>query len=227
MPKDKVDNYLITINIALIAGYLAVFSMPPQIAEILKWLLLAAFLLYTLSLLLLIWFFVRYPKRAKVFEELKEKTVTKFSDRIAHFIEDIATPYSVLQARLETREKYEKRFQTVENKKDYKKLRNEIETELEELKQQKTELESGKKIDHYKRDNPATKATEYVIESFLSHMAADSQEDYKKAFKSPLEEKHAKIKLFFDQLSFRFRRHIFAAACVLLFFSVLIKMLTY
>src|SRR5580704_7361999 len=99
MPKDKADNYLMTINIAIVAGYLFVFTMAPKTEEVLKWLLLSAFLLYVFSLVLFMWFFLRYPKRAKLFEELLEKTRKKFANRIAKFVEDIVEPYARLRGR--------------------------------------------------------------------------------------------------------------------------------
>lgn len=211
VPKDKVDNYLITINVAVVVGYFFVFLSSISSAVV-KWLVLLSFTLFTASLLLLLWFQHRYPKREKLLNELKEKTVKKFSHRIHSYIDEIAVPLE----RLSVRDEIFERLDGVKTKEDYARFRTEIDTEIEELKKGKTGTLVATK----------SKANDYVIDSFLEHMMHDSRDDYAKAFREPLNEKHAKVKHVIDRAAFRSRRHIFAAASVLLFFSIIIEVVS-
>jgi len=213
MQKDKTDNYLLTTNIAIIAGYLFVFTMAPKTERLLKVLLLVAFILFTFSLISFIWFFPRYPRRERILEELRKKTVKKFTNRIAKFVEDIVEPY----ARLQVKDKYAHKFAAVKNEQDFLAVKEEIKKEAEDLKE-------GKASDMTSVSE--SEVTRYVVEGFLSHMTSESRDDYKKAFKEPLDEKLARAKLVLDRISFRVRRQIFIAGSVFLFFSILIKIIT-
>jgi hypothetical protein len=214
MPGDKnqVDNLLITINSTVLIGFLFVFQLTLN-HELVKWTLLISLLLFVISLLLLIWHAIRYPLRLKLFGELREKTVKKYSSRIRSFIEDIIVPFS----RLKTRDELLTKLGKVKSKEEQEALIQSIENEIKGLedgsvKPPKTEAED--------------KATEYVVESFVEQVAHASKADYEKAFKQPLDEKYAKQKLRLDRIAMRGRRHFFAAGAVFIIFSMFVQILS-
>ena len=213
---DSLDNYILTINIAAVAGFFFVFQADlSQNFE--KILVLSSFSLFSLSLFLFIWYRFRYPKRMKLLEELREKTVHKFTDRIKTFTEDVFGPLARLKTRVELMEKLEK----VKTPKGYEKFLAEVNNDIERLSTQANDKE--KKKDAFTQSTD--KALEYVIEGFLAHMTSNSKDDYDKAFNQPLEEKAPKIKLVIDKVSFKARRHVFAFGCVFIFFAIFIEIL--
>ena len=207
---DSIDSYLIAINIATLAGFFFIFQSTIN-NTLVKWSLLVAFVLFVLSLCLLLWHKFRYPKRVELANSLREKTVNKFTERIASFIEDIAVPFSRLKTRDETLDKLSK----AKSQKEFDQVKAGIAQEIKDL-------ESGK----VKGQGIAEeKATRFIVESFLGHMGSETKDDYNKAFKQPLKESHAKIKYYLDRAALKFRRHLFAGASVFIIFSVLIQIL--
>ncbi len=144
--------------------------------------------------------------------ELREKTVKKFSKRISAFIEEIAVPFEGLKVR----DEMQKRLRSIKSKEEHTKLLKDIEEEVKELESGKDTSKSVAEI----------KATDYIVGSFLEHMAVDSRNDYKKAFKKPPDERYPKFKHRIDRISFTSRRHIFAIGCVFIFFSIFIEIIS-
>jgi membrane protein implicated in regulation of membrane protease activity len=198
--KDSTDKLLVTANSTVLIGFVFVFGIS-QLSKITKWTLLISFVLYVISLCLLLWNFYRLPKRRKLLDELREKTVKKYSARIASFIEEIAVPLARLKAKDEMLGKLGK----VKNKEEHEELMKAIDEEIKLL-------EEGKiNIPHTPEEE---KATHYVVESFVEQIGHASQEDYNKAFKQPLKENQAKLKYRIDRIALRGRRHVFVSASV-------------
>jgi hypothetical protein len=206
--KNKLDKILASTNATVLLAFLFIFQVN-QISPIIKWTLLISFTLYIISLLLLLWNIHRFPIRMKLLDELREKTVKKYSARIASFIEEIAVPFS----RLKAKDEVLSRLANVKTKEEHEKLMESINKEIKQL-------ESGEiNMPHSEGEE---KATHYVVESFVEQLGHASQGDFQKAFRRPLREKYPRIKYRIDRFALRSRLHIFASASVFLLFTILI-----
>lgn len=205
--KDAVDSYLIAVCIALLAGFFFIFQTRIDV-EVMKWTLLASFVLYTASLLLLVWHQYRFPKREAYFETKRKETTKKFADRIFNFMENLAGPLAYFRTRVEIVEKIEKARTAEERQKI-----------LDDLRDEKNN--NGKKG----LSDKELAAVREVTESVVLHMDSEVKKNYREAFRKPLGETYSKPKFYIDIIAHRIRRHVFASASVLLFFSFIIKFL--
>jgi hypothetical protein len=210
--RNQTDKLLITVNISILVGFLFVFQLSLT-HTIVKWTLFISLILYVISLLLLIWHTARYPIRTKLFDELKEKTIKKYSGRIAKFIEEIIVPFARLKAKDEVLSKLEK----INTREEYGALIKHYKNEIHDLEQGTVGRQMTRKEDE---------ATSYVVESFVEQVGHASREDYNKAFKSPLKEKYAKLKYRIDRIALRSRRHFFASGSVFAIFSMFVQILS-
>lgn len=210
--KGQIDKFLITINASILVGYFFVFQIT-SIHTLVKWTLLISLTLLVISLLLLTWNTVRYPIRKKLFDELSEATIKKYSSRIAAFVKEIIVPYSRLKTRNEMSSKIEK-LKTEEEQEALIKI---VESEVQGL------IEGT--VNPIETEGEE-RATRYVIESFVEQVGHKSQEDYNKAFKSPLKENNAKFKYRLDRVSMRTRRHFFASGAVFAILSMFVQVLS-
>jgi hypothetical protein len=161
---------------------------------------------------MILWYLHRQPIRTRLLDRFREKTVKKYSKRIAAFIENIAMPL----ARLKIRDEVLGRLASVKSQQEHEELVISIEKEIEDLKNNKSGTPKFKDEDE---------ATMYVVEGFIAQMSIASKADFNKAFKSPLEESNAKMKYVFDRMSFRVRRHIFVIASVFYLLSIFLEVL--
>ena len=168
--------------------------------------------LFVTSLSMILWYLHRQPIRTRLLDRFREKTVKKYSKRIAAFIENIAMPL----ARLKIRDEVLGRLASVKSQQEHEELIISIEKEIEDLKNNKSGTPKFKDEDE---------ATMYVVEGFIAQMSIASKADFNKAFKSPLEESNAKMKYVFDRMSFRVRRHIFVIASVFYLLSIFLEVL--
>lgn len=210
--NNKRDKMLVSVNVTILLAFIFIFQVD-QLSQIIKWTLLISFILYIFSLFLLIWNLYRYPIRMKLLDELREETIGKFSDRIASFVEEIIVPFS----RLKAKDELVSRLAIVKTKEDYSKLRESVSNEIKELEDGTAKVT---------KSEGEEKAMQYVIESFAEQLAHASKEDFENAFKRPLKEKFAKVRLRVDRLAFRIRIHLFASASVFLIFSIFIGILS-
>ena len=96
--SKEVDKILLTINTSVLIAFFFIFQANLK-SDITKWTLFISLSFFTASLLFLIWHLHRHPKREKLFDELRHKTASKYSKRIASFIEVIAVPLAKLKAK--------------------------------------------------------------------------------------------------------------------------------
>jgi hypothetical protein len=210
--KNQADKLLLTANTTVLVAFFFVFQSPINNNST-KFALIISFTLFIVSLIMILWFLHRQPIRLSLFNELKTKTVKKYSKRISAFIENIAVPL----ARLKTRDEILGKLSSVKSKEEHAELMSSIENEIENLKNGKSSMPKTKEEDE---------ATGYVIEGFLDQLTTASKADFHKAFRSPLIENQAKLKNTADKLSFRFRRHIFVSASVFSIFSIFVELLS-
>lgn len=210
--KNQADKLLLTANTTVLVAFFFVFQAPITNKST-KYALIASFSLFIISLLMLLWFLHRQPIRLKLLEQLKEKTVKKYSKRINAFIESIAVPL----ARLKTRDEILGKLASVKSRGEHAELMSSIEKEINDLKSGKAGMSKTKEEEE---------ATGYVIEGFLDQLTTATKADYRKAFNLPLDEKHARFKSFIDNVTFRYRRHIFVSASVFSIFSIFVELLS-
>jgi TolA-binding protein len=215
----KLNNYLLTINITILLAFVFVFQTTYRLEQV-KWLIITSFIFFVVSIIGLIWFRHRYPKRQELLEQLREETVSRTSENLSKVMKDLLKPFTRMSVRLESMEKLAK----VKTKEDYKKYQQGIEDEIKKLKSQ-LDKESSEQVNAYGTPE-ATTAVDIVIHSFLENIQHESKNGFTKAFKLPLSEKNAKLKNVFDQLSFKFRLHVFTSGCVILIMAMIIQMLT-
>lgn len=206
MKSLKPTDYLITANTTILIAYISVFQAVVASSTI-KTIILISFILFLCSLILLIWYRLRSPKRDALFEQLREKAIDKSADGMTLFAKELIEPLAVNIARLDVHHKMMKV------------------SSPEEYEQVKKELSSKS----YKGDNylevKNNKAIRTIIESFLQNIDSDTKEAYKKAYKKPLKEKHAKAKHFLDMIAYKIRIHLLVGGGVLLAFAIILTLL--
>lgn len=97
LEREKVDNYLITACITLIAAFIVIISIkkPSQIYISYAY-LISLFFLIT-CLLFSLWHKFRFPIRQEKFEREREKLVSDISEEIVDFAEEFVLPASQLK----------------------------------------------------------------------------------------------------------------------------------
>lgn len=210
--KNQTDKLLLTANSTVLVAFFFVFQAP--ISNLLtKYTLISSFTLFIVSLFMILWFLYRQPILHKLYDKLREKTVKKYSKRIAAFIENIAVPL----ARLKTRDEFLGKLASVKSQEEHTELMISIGKEIEDLESGKSNMPTSKEEDE---------ATGYVVEGFLDQLVSASKRDYRTAFKMPLEEKSAKLKCQLDRVTFKFRKHVFVSASVFSIFSIFVELLS-
>ncbi len=204
---ETLDSYLIVICITVLAGFVFVFQVHLNNALI-RYCLLASFTIFAAALCLLLWWMYRLPKREALLEKSRKAITDKFAKRIKSYTYEIAVPYAVLK----TRKWIHDRMHEAETPEDREAVIADIQ---EQIKKPEPESRSKTEIE----------ADEFIIESFVAHMAHEIKDAYRKAFRAPLEERNSRAKFILDMVAFKFRRHIFVIACVLLGLSIVIKLL--
>lgn len=97
LEREKVDNYLITACITLIAAFIVILSIKkPNQPYISYTYLISLFFLIT-CLLFSLWHKFRFPIRQERFERIKDKILNEISGEIADFANEFALPASQLR----------------------------------------------------------------------------------------------------------------------------------
>jgi len=91
--RDKVDNYIITANITLIAAFMVIVTIKEVDAKYLNYTYLSSFGGLTLSLLCSLWHKYRFPKRKLALEKESREIVHNVSGELATFLENILIPF--------------------------------------------------------------------------------------------------------------------------------------
>lgn len=91
--RDKVDNYIITANITLIAAFMVIITIKEIDDQYLNYAYLTSFSGLTLSLLCSLWHKYRFPKRRLALEKESHEIIHNVSGELATFMENILTPY--------------------------------------------------------------------------------------------------------------------------------------
>lgn len=216
----KINDILIAANFTILIPYFFVFQSQLKVPE-LKWLILASFILLIVSLGLFIWYHFRYPKRKKIFDDLADQSKNTAADGIARVVEDLLEPY----ARASVRSDYLEKMVRIKSPQELEAFRVEIEKEKKRLEQElvRTKIADAKSSAFEK--SAEGKAIRMVVESFLKNLHYEAQEHFKKAYKCPLDEKHAKLKNYADQISFSYRVHVFVSGCVMIIGAIVAQTL--
>lgn len=135
--RDKVDGYIITANITVIAAFIIILSIKkPEIIYI-SYASIASLFGLIASLLFSLWHKYRLPKRQLLFEQEKEKLISDMGGDIADFAETFVLPTSILKVKeqissgqIVTKEEIKG---IVANEKDKDKIKKVIVTHLEKL----------------------------------------------------------------------------------------------
>lgn len=205
------DKQYLTANVSILIAFLFIFQVE-DVGLLIRWALLLSFCLFVVSLLLMFWHVSRYPKRASLYETLKEKTAKKYSEQMALFVEELILPLTRSKARDGVRNEISK-AKTAEERKE---ILDRITKELEEPSQKLPERFYSVNED---------KAIKFVIEGFSGQLVSATKEDHRIAFNQPLKEQHAKMKYYCDQLAMRVRRHIFISAAIFCLAAIFIRLL--
>ncbi len=209
--KNQVDKLLVSANASILVAFFFIFQSPITTPTT-KWTLLISLSLYIVSLIMLLWYLQRQPKRLMLLDELRKHTSKKYSNRIATYIEEIAVPF----ARLKVRDEVFSRLVNVKSEKDRVILLKSIENEINGLEDGSVSASATKQDE----------ATKYVVEGFVNQVAQASKKDFRTAFLSPLKEPNATLKYYTDRLSFKFRRHIFVSGSIFALFSIIVEILS-
>jgi len=134
--QDKVDSYIITACITLIAAFAIIISIKKPSDEYLSYSYLIALLALTISLLASLWHKFRFPKRQELYKKEFDKVLRKISGEIADFGENILIPLK--QTKLIEAQAREKNMSLIEltkkvNEDNDKHAKNVIKTYLEKL----------------------------------------------------------------------------------------------
>ena len=196
--KEKIDTYLITSSITIIASFLIILSIKndtldeqPLSAKIFS---IIAIISFIFSFIFSIWNKYRSAIREDYFEELKKLAIATDKEKLRSFL-NVASK-ALEKTALEQFEKIKKQ-NTLQNKEDIQsKIKNELDNEKELM-------------------SP-------MIEVLAENISQNRVSIYKIAFKKPLKERHAKIKFIIDYVSQKARYFLF----VIGLFSILIIVIT-
>lgn len=75
--KYLIDKTLLSINATLLFTFAFVFNNQIE-SSALKWAIITALTLAILSMILLVWYVLRHPKRQQIFQNLSKRTREKF-----------------------------------------------------------------------------------------------------------------------------------------------------
>lgn len=204
---DVADKYLTTTNATVLISYVFVFQLSISNYWV-KWSLLLSLVFFIASIALFIWHGQRYPKRIRIYNQKQEKTVKKYSHRIAVFMEDILKPLTQLRVRNEI----QTRLLSTKSKEEFEEV-------LKEIKHSVEAVDSNKGL------GQEDEAVAFVVESFIGQLSNESREQWREAFRRPLKERYSKVKLLIDILALKTRRHIFVSASIFGLTSVFIQLL--
>ncbi len=211
-PKNrsyKSTNYLMTLNGTILVGYFTVFQINSSKGSQ-KWLLLASFIGLSLSMTLLAWYRIRWPKRDVIYASLADKSTQKSVNDIMEFLEGIIEPLTRTRARLQVQHA----LQSATSKQEFDTLQKAI-------KEGTFKPEVNPEYDKEKEE----KATKTIVGSILENLSHKSKSDFTKAYNMPIRESHAKIKHKIDMVAYRLRIHILIGSMVILAFSIIVAIL--
>lgn len=97
LEREKVDNYLITACITLIAAFIVILSIKKPAETYISYTYLISLFFLIICLLFSLWHKFRFPLRQEKFEKAKKKLVRDISGEIAEFAEEFALPASQLR----------------------------------------------------------------------------------------------------------------------------------
>ncbi|WP_420552248.1 hypothetical protein [Tenacibaculum aiptasiae] len=97
LEREKVDNYLITACITLIAAFIVILSIKKPSENYISYTYLISLLFLITCLLFSLWHKFRFPIRQEKYERIKDKILTDISGEIADFAEEFVLPASQLR----------------------------------------------------------------------------------------------------------------------------------
>jgi hypothetical protein len=97
LEREKVDNYLISACITLIAAFIIILSIKKPSQNYISYTYLISLFFLIICLLFSLWHKFRFPIRQEKFEKVKDKIMTDISGEIAEFAEEFVLPASQLR----------------------------------------------------------------------------------------------------------------------------------
>ena len=90
--RARVDDYIITTNLTLIAGFAAILTLSKKPVGVAAYLPAVALVLLILSLLSFLWHKFRHPIRLRQLEVRRAEISYEFADKIVDFLETFVQP---------------------------------------------------------------------------------------------------------------------------------------
>lgn len=203
LEKDKVDSYLITTNITLLAAFFVIISIDSKALQTNTLTIIALIVSVTglaLSLVFSLWHKYRIALRKIVFDDLKEKAFNKFEKQLEAIETNAAKKVQLIAYKYFLEKKSEK-------------------ITKEELKKGLEKRFEDERRNEDKTPNPINMA-------IAENAANNFSQIYTKAFNRPLDEKLAKIKFCMDYTSKRLRYSTFTVGLLAFITSIISKILS-